>query len=383
MSSTASTPPPGDAAAPFAHLVAPAVLGLKAYVPGKPIEELQREKGLARVVKLASNENPLGPSPRALAALERALPRLHRYPDGYGFALKSALAGRWRVSPENLVLGNGSSEILEMVVRLFVRPGRRVVLASPSFSIYEITVQAQGGEPVAVPLRDHRVDLEAVLGALDGDTSLVILGNPNNPTGTAFRRREWERFLARLPGDVCLLLDEAYAEYVDDAEVPVGRDYLDEARPLVVARTFSKAYGLAALRIGYGLAPRGLVDLMNRLRLPFNANGPAQEAALAALDDADHLNASRALNRRGLEWLYAWCERRGLPWVASESNFVLVRVGRADAVFRALLERGVIARSAASFGMPEWLRVTVGLPEELDAFAAAMAEVERELGGFA
>jgi histidinol-phosphate aminotransferase len=297
---------------PFAELVCPTVLGIKPYVPGKPIEELRREKGLQRVVKLASNENPLGPPPGAIAALAACGPSLHRYPDGFGFELKTALARHWDVSVENLVLGNGSSE---------------------------------------------------------------ILGNPNNPTGSAFRRGPWEAFLAALPRRVGLVLDEAYAEYAEDPDFPVGREYLDEARPLVVVRTFSKAYGLAALRIGYGLAPRGLVDYMNRLRLPFNANRAAQAAALAALADTEHVARSRELNHQGMEKLYRYCAERGLEWVPSQANFLLIRVPRAGEVAEALLDHGVIVRWAASFGMPEWLRVTVGTTEELACFEGALSRV--------
>ncbi|MBI5016979.1 MAG: histidinol-phosphate transaminase [Deltaproteobacteria bacterium] len=365
----------------FGHLVSPRVLDLKSYVPGKPIEELQREKGLQRVVKLASNENPLGPSPAGAAAYQAEAARLHRYPDGYGLVLKQALARHWGVGVDQVVLGNGSSEILEMVVRLVVRPGRTVVVASPSFSIYEITTHAQGGAMVSVPLRDHVVDLEAVRAAVDGDTALVILANPNNPTGTVFRRKAWERFLTELPEGVTVLLDEAYTEFVSDPDVPVGRNYLDESRPLVVARTFSKAYGLAGLRIGYGLAPRELVDYMNRLRLPFNANGPAQAAAAAALSDEGHLTATARVNREGLERLGRLFDSLGVTYLPSQANFVLARVGPADWVFEALLNRGVIVRSAASFGLPEWIRVSVGLPEELDLFAEAFRDVLAGVAG--
>jgi histidinol-phosphate aminotransferase len=375
MSSHSSGAEAAKTGSHFAHLVSPPVLGLKRYVPGKPIEELQREKGLARIVKLASNENPLGPSPAGVAAYEAEGRRLHRYPDGYGLVLKQALARRWGVGVENVVLGNGSSEILEMVVRLVVRPGRKVIVPSPSFSIYEITTHAQGGLLVPVPLRDHAVDLRAIGDAVDGDTALVVLGNPNNPTGTIFRRREWERFLSALSPGVTVLLDEAYAEFAADPDFPAGREYLDEARPLVVARTFSKAQGLAGLRIGYGLAPRELVDYMNRLRMPFNANGPAQAAAAAALADEGHLEETCRLNRRGLERLARLFDSLGLPHVPSQANFVLVRVGPADRLFELLLDRGVIVRSAAGFGLPEWIRVSVGLPEELDLFAEAFREV--------
>lgn len=376
------TPPPTPTADnPFAALVSPQVLGLKPYVPGKPIDELRRERNVARVVKLASNENPLGPSPGGAATLAGQAEHLHRYPDGYGFALKQVLARHWRVDPSNLILGNGSSEIIEMVVRLVVGPGRVAVVASPSFSIYHLTVWAQGGELREVPLQDHQVDLTGIRRAIDARTALVIVGNPNNPTGTVIGRSDWEAFLAELPPHVTLLLDEAYAEYADGADFPVGREYLAEDRPLVVARTFSKVHGLAALRIGYGLAPRGLVDYLNRLRLPFNANGPAQAAAAAALADAEHLRRSLEVNRRGRERLYRFFEGQGIAYVASHANFVLARVGRADRVADALLDHGVIVRSAASFGMPEWIRVTVGLPEELEAFETALVRVIRQRGG--
>lgn len=371
--------PPADN--PFSPLVSPQVLGLKPYVPGKPIEELRRERGVDRVVKLASNENPLGPSPAGAATLAEQAAGLHRYPDGYGFALKQALARHWEVDPGNLILGNGSSEIIEMVVRLLVGPGKVAVVASPSFSIYHLTVRAQGGALREVPLRDHRVDLEGIRRAVDERTALVIVGNPNNPTGTALGRAEWEAFLADLPRGVAVLLDEAYAEYADGDEFPTGRNYLAEDRPLVVARTFSKAYGLAALRIGYGLAPRGLVDYLNRLRLPFNANGPAQAAAAAAIDDREHLARSVELNRRGLQRLYRFFEGQGVAYVPSHGNFVLARVGHGDRTADALLDHGVIVRSAASFGLPEWIRVTVGLPEELEAFEAALGQVRRRSGG--
>jgi histidinol-phosphate aminotransferase len=365
----------------FEKAVSPQVLDLKPYVPGKPIDELRRERGLSSIVKLASNENPLGASPAAVAALEAEVARLHRYPDGYGFALKQALARRWAIAPENLVLGNGSSEIIEMVVRLLLRPGRGIVLASPSFSIYELTARAQGGAVRRVPLAEHSVDLEAVAAAVDETTALIILGNPNNPTGTIFRRGEWERFLRRVPRRVGILLDEAYAEYAEDPDFPVGRDYLDEGRLLTAVRTFSKAHGLAALRIGYGIAPRRLVDYMNRLRLPFNANGPAQAAAAAAVDDDAHVERSREVNRQGLVRLARFFEERGVPAVPSQANFVLARVGDGDRWFEALLGHGVIVRSTRSFGMPEWIRVTVGTAGELQRFEDAFDRVAAAPGG--
>lgn len=366
----------------FRELVSPTVLGIEPYKPGKPIEELQREKSLSRIIKLASNENPLG-APEAAAEAVARLARegkLHLYPDGFGFALKTALAKRWGVGLERIALGNGSSEIIEMTVRLFARPGTKTLLASPSFSIYEIAVTAQGAVPVNVPLKDHTVDLDAIAAAVDERTTLVILGNPNNPTGTIFRRAAWEKFYHNLPPHVVVLLDEAYAEYAEDPDFPEGAAFLDEGRPLVVARTFSKAYGIAALRLGYALAPAEIVDYMNRLRLPFNANAAAQAAGLAALADGAHLARSLALNREGRERLCRFFSSRGMDVVPSQANFVLAKVGDGDLFFKNLLDRGVIVRSAAGFGMPEWVRITVGLPEELDFFEEQAGPVLSQMG---
>ena len=357
-------------------LINPDVMRIEPYKPGKPIEELQREKGLERIVKLASNENPIGSSPLAAAALKELSGRLNRYPDGYGFELKKALSDLWRIPPEMLVLGNGSSEIIEMMVRLFVGPGKKVVLASPSFSIYELTTIAQGGEAVHVQLKDHTADLPAVARAVDGKTALVILGNPNNPTGTIFGRTAWEKFLAEIPPTVPVLLDEAYAEYSDDPAMFDGRDYVSGDRPVIAARTFSKAHGLAALRLGYAIAPEEIVDAMNRLRLPFNANAAAQAAAAASLSDGDFLRRSVEVNRTGRERLQIFFASRGVPYIKSQANYVSARVGDGDRFFALMLDEGVIIRSIRGFGMPEWVRVTVGLDEELAIFEAAFDKVK-------
>lgn len=359
----------------FSSAVNPDVLKIEPYKPGKPIEELQREKGLERIVKLASNENPLGPSPLALKALGEISTQLNRYPDGYGFELKQALSKLWDVSPENLVLGNGSSEIIEMMVRLFVRPGKKVVLASPSFSIYEITAIAQGGGVVNVPLKEHVVDLSAVAKAVDADTALIILGNPNNPTGTVFGVEEWERFLAAIPHGLPVLLDEAYMEYADTGLAPVGRAYLSESRPIVAARTFSKAYGLAMLRLGYALAPVEIVDYMNRLRLPFNANGAAQAAAAAAVQDSDHMARAVEMNRQCRTRLQEFFKAQGLPVIESQANYVTAKVGDGDLFFNLMLDEGVIVRSVKGFGMPEWVRISVGTPDEMAFFEQAFLRI--------
>ncbi len=360
----------------FRSLVSPGILKIEPYKPGKPVEELRRERGIEKIYKLASNENPFGASAGAVKALEEVGGTLNRYPDGFGYELKSELAARWGVGMEQLVLGNGSSEIIEMMVRLFVDEGRNIVTADPSFSIYEIVATAQGGSVKRVALDEgNRVDLDAVLAAIDADTSLVILGNPNNPTGDAFTKGEWERFLGGFPKGVALLLDEAYAEYADGGDFPVGRDYVNDERPLVVVRTFSKVHGLAALRIGYAIAPAEIVDYMNRLRLPFNANKAAQVAALAALRDVAHLENSVEMNRRGRERLQKFFGRLGVEFVPSQANFVLAKVGNGDEFFEALLDEGVIVRSTSGFGLKEWIRVTVGTDEELGAFETAFENI--------
>jgi histidinol-phosphate aminotransferase len=364
----------------FRSLVSPTVLDLKPYKPGKPIEELKREKGLSKIVKMASNENPLGPSPKAVARLRECAGGMNIYPDGYGYELKKALSLKCGVGMEEIALGNGSSEIIEMTVRLFCAPGKKVVVASPSFSIYHITVKAQGGRVVEVPLKGHRADLEAILGAVDSDTSLVILGNPNNPTGTVFGKAEWERFFEKLPASVAVLLDEAYAEFAEGDDFPNGVDYMRRGKPLIVARTFSKAYGLAGLRLGYGFADAEIIDYMNRLRLPFNANLAAQEAALAALSDAEFLERSLAVNSAGRKALYEFFEAEGYEYIKSEANFMMAKVGDGDGFFSAMLDEGVIIRSASGFGAPEWIRVSIGLPEEIEFFKEAFLRVKARMG---
>lgn len=364
----------------FTAMCAPGILGIKPYKQGKTTEELARERNLSRIVKLASNENPFGPSPKVAQALELQTRKLNRYPDGGGFELKSALASKFSVDTNQLALGNGSSEIIEMMVRLFVRPGKKVVLASPSFSIYSITVQAQGGEVVNVPLRDHGIDLEAVAGAVDADTALVILGNPNNPTGKVFGKSTWETFLQFTPPNVAILLDEAYAEFVDEDKLVDGREYISDERPLVAARTFSKAYGIAALRIGYAIGPAEIIDYMDRLRLPFNANAAAQAAAVAAVKDVDHLKRCVADNRRGRDKVQEFFAVSGVEYLPSQANFVLANVGGGDRFFELMLDEGVIVRSAAGFGMPDWIRVTVGTPDEMEVFNEAFTKVAEKVG---
>jgi histidinol-phosphate aminotransferase len=356
-------------------LVPPWLHALEPYPPGKPIDELEREYGVTRSIKLASNENPLGPSTKALAAVQAALSDLHRYPDGSCYYLRRQLARKLGVSPESLVIGNGSNEIIELAVRTFLRAGEEAVMADQAFVIYRMLVQAQGGRSICVPLRRFTHDLEAMAEAVTPATRMVFLANPNNPTGTIFRREEWEEFLAALPLDVIVVMDEAYAEFVDDPDYPESLADLRREQPILVLRTFSKIYGLAGLRVGYGVAQPELIDVMNRLRAPFNVNSLAQAAALAALGDDEHVARTKRVNREGMAYLREAFLGFGLEVVPSWANFILVRVGNAARVYDALLRQGVIVRPMPVYGFPEHLRVTVGLPEENERLVRALGEV--------
>jgi histidinol-phosphate aminotransferase len=357
------------------RLVPPWLASLVPYQPGKPIEEVERETGIRDSIKLASNENPLGPSPLALAAVREALPNVHRYPDGGGFFLKQKLAAKLGVGADQIILGNGSNEVLELLARSFLRPGEDAVMSEQAFVVYASVVQAAAGIPRAVPLRDFTHDLDGILSAVRKSTRLVFLGNPNNPTGTIYRRDVFERFLARVPRDVVVVADDAYAEYVVDPDYPRTLEYLAPERLLVVLRTFSKVYGLAGLRIGYGVAPAEVVAVLERVRQPFNVNGLAQVAASAALDDHQHVERSRRSNREGMQFLEGEFARLGLDFVPSQANFILVRVGDGLGAYQALLRRGVIVRPVGGYGFPEHVRVTVGTGEEVRRFIAALEEV--------
>jgi histidinol-phosphate aminotransferase len=354
------------------HLIPPWLASLVPYQPGKPIEEVEREYGLRGSIKLASNENPLGPSPRAVAALRAAIGDVHRYPDGGGFYLKQRLAEKLGVGADQVALGNGSNEILELLARSFLRPGEDVVMSEQAFVVYASVVQAAAGIPRAVPLRDFTHDLDAMATAVGKSTRLVFLGNPNNPTGTIYRRDAFERFLVRIPRDVIIVADDAYAEYVEDPEYPRTLECHKPDRLLVTLRTFSKIYGLAGLRIGYGVGPAEVIAALERIRQPFNVNSLAQTAALAALDDEEHVERSRRTNREGMRYLEHEFERLGVAHVPSQANFILVRVGDGAAVYEKLLRQGVIVRPMAGYAFPEHVRVTVGTAEENRRFVDAL-----------
>jgi histidinol-phosphate aminotransferase len=330
------------------------------YEPGKPIEEVEREYGISGSVKLASNENPLGPSPRALAVLRERLPELHLYPDGDCFYLKRALAQKLGVQPDRLIFGNGSNEIIELAARTFMRPGDEAVMAEQAFVVYELIVQAVGGKRTTVTLKNFTHDLAAIADAVTPQTRLVFLANPNNPTGTIYRRRDWQAFLERISPDVLVIVDEAYFEYVEEADYPNSLDYHARHPAILTLRTFSKLYGLAGLRIGYGIGAKGVIALMQRVRQPFNVNAPAQWAALAALDDTEHVQRSLGVNQQGVKYLQTEFARLGLSYVPSQANFILVRVGNGPEVFQRLLQQGVIVRPMVGYKFPEHVRVTVG-----------------------
>jgi histidinol-phosphate aminotransferase len=353
----------------------PYVRDIAPYAPGKPVEELAREFGIAArdIVKLASNENPLGAPESARRAMHAAVDDAGRYPDGNAFALKAALEQRLRVPQEWLTIGSGSNDILEMAAAAMLAPGRSCVFSQYSFAVYALATQARGARAIVVPARQYGHDLPQMARAVCADTRLIYLANPNNPTGTFADAASLEAFLAALAPDVVVVLDEAYNEYLPAER---GYDALAWVRRypnLLVTRTFSKAYGLAGLRVGYGVAQAELSGLLNRVRLPFNVSTIAQAAACAALADEDFLRRSHELNRSGLRDLDAALRGMGLETVPSFANFLLVRVGPAARVYQGLLARGVIVRPVGSYGLPEWLRVTVGLPRENERFLAALA----------
>ena len=352
------------------------VRAIAPYLPGKPTSELARELGLdeSTIVKLASNENPLGVSPKAAQAMRAVLDGVARYPDGNGFELKHALSERLHVPMDGIVLGNGSNDVLELVARSFLAPGTSAVYAQHAFAVYPIAVQAVGARGIEVPARNFGHDLRAMADAVRSDTRVVFIANPNNPTGTIVGVRELESFIARLPDQVLIVLDEAYNEYLDRALQSASLDWIKRFPNLVVTRTFSKVYGLAGLRVGYALAAPGVADLMNRVRQPFNVNSISLAAATAALSDEAFVRESHDLNRRGMQQIVEGLQRQGLMHIPSYGNFVTFKVPGAAAVFQKLLRAGVIVRPIANYGLPDYLRVSIGLDSENARFLYALRQ---------
>jgi histidinol-phosphate aminotransferase len=354
--------------------VKPHIRDLAPYVPGKPMEELERELGISHSIKLASNENPLGPSPKAVKAMREAAGEVHRNPDGASFALRKKLAGRLGVGENQLVFGTGGDEILELIAKTLVGPGDEVVYGWPSFAMYPIVIKGMGAKGVPVPLTEDFVhDLDAMADAVTDKTSVVMVCNPNNPTGTSVGAAEFDRFVDKLPADVVLAVDEAYFEFARREDFPDVIALMDRRPGTLVLRTFSKVYGLAGIRIGYGICDEELASYLERARHPFNVNRLAEVAALAALDDEEHARRTIELNTAGIEYLTTELGKMGIKTWPSEANFILAETGAE--VFDALLARGVIVRPMGGFGLAEHVRISIGLPEENERLIKAIAEI--------
>ena len=360
----------------FLELALAGVQQLVPYVPGKPVEELQRELGLSEIIKLASNENPLGTGDKVIAAIQDTLAELSRYPDGSGFALKAALSTNLGVVPTQITLGNGSSEILELVMRTFVSPEDEVMFSQHAFALYPILTQAVGAQACVVPAKNYGHDLQVMLASISDRTRLVFIANPNNPTGTLLNANALENFISALPSHVLCVLDEAYYEFVDPAERATSIDWLLRYPNLIVTRTFSKAYGLAGLRIGYGVSSLDIADLLNRVRQPFNNNMLALAAAEAALTDTEYLTKTLAVNHAGMAQLTSAFATLGLDWIPSSGNFVSVDVKQdAAPIYQALLLKGIIVRPVANYEMPQYLRISIGTERENQLFITALQQV--------
>ena len=358
----------------------PALAQLPTYQPGRPIEEVARELGLraADIIKVASNENPLGPSRLAVAAMKKALAQSNLYPDGNAFYLKQKLAAKLGVGPENLILGNGSNEIIEFIGHTLLSPEAEVVVSQYCFAVYPIVTALFGAKLVTVPATNFGHDLDAMLAAITPRTRVVFVANPNNPTGTLVASERLEAFVRRVPERVIIVIDEAYNEYLHANLRSPTVAWLKRHPNLVITRTFSKAYGLAGLRVGYALAHASVADVMNRVRQPFNVNGVALSAAVAALNDMEFVARSYAENLKGMRQLEEGARSLGLDYIPSYGNFLSIRVGKAPEVFKRLLRRGVIVRPVSGYGLPEHLRVTVGTAAENEKFLAALAASMRE-----
>jgi histidinol-phosphate aminotransferase len=357
------------------ELANPQLRDLAVYEPGKPIEETARELGVdpSTIIKLASNENPLGPSLKALQAMRAALDTAHLYPDGSGFYLRNAIAGRLKVSPENVILGNGSNEVIEFLGHAFLNPGDEVITCEYAFIVYKLLATAFGVRTIETPSPDYQQNLEAALDAITSKTRIIFVPNPNNPTGTLISQRAIEHFMSQVPDDILVVFDEAYFEFLHDP--PDTLRFIRDSRNVVVLRTFSKIHGLAGLRIGYAIAPAEMANVLHKTRQPFNVNSVAQAGAIAALDDEAHLCETKRVIDEGRAYLQKQFAEMPIGFVPAAANFIMVNVGDACAVFQKLLQRKIIVRPLKSYGLPEWMRVSVGTAEENKKFIAALREV--------
>jgi len=357
-------------------VVPDSILSIDPYVPGKPIETLERELGIEESIKLASNENPIGPSPLAIKALYNCMENLNRYPDGGGYDLVKKLSDHLNLPVEKIVLGAGSDDIIGMLTRALLTPGDEAVMPKPSFLMYDIMVRSCGAKSVYIPLNSLCIDLKKMAASVTEKTRLLFLTNPNNPTGKHIDRMAFEKFLDSIPDSVVVVVDEAYIEFVKDKTCAQSIQYINENRPLVTLRTFSKAYGLAGLRVGYGVMPETIAGLLHRVRQPFNVNALAQAAAIAALDDREFLKKTLETVHHGLDFLSGQLNRMHIRHFSSQANFLLIDLEEdADDVYRRLLKKGVIVRSMRSYGFPQYIRVTVGLPRENERFVGALETV--------
>ena len=364
----------------FCDRVQPQVLGIHPYIPGKPVSELQRELGLTYISKLASNENPLGASPNVLTAVQAALKDIARYPDGSAFELKKTLSEFLGVKTEQLAIGNGSNELLELVARVFASAGDEVIYAQYGFAVYPISAQVVGATGVEVPAVDWGHDLEAMLAAITDKTKLIYIANPNNPTGTLLTKNQWESFISQVPKEIIVVLDEAYIEYAksfdDNNQYPDGCDYLSQYPNLLISRTFSKAYGLASLRVGYLVGGGEIIQYINQLRAPFNVNHFAQVAACSALSDQVFVEKSIRLNQQGMRQIKEALARLGIDYIPSSGNFICIDLGdKALEINQALLKEGVIVRPLANYGLTQFLRVSIGTQVENQHFIDALKVV--------
>jgi histidinol-phosphate aminotransferase len=355
------------------------IFKLKPYIPGKPIEEVKRELGIDNIIKMASNENPLGPSPLALAAITAALPEIYLYPDANCFELKQRLADYYEVPANSILIGNGSDELLKLLAEAFINKGDQVIFAQPTFSEYEFVSLIMGAECIKIPLKNYSLDLEATLQAITPKTKIIFVCNPNNPSGTIIESEAMHAFMEQVPDDIIVVFDEAYGEYVENPNFPNSLDFVRAGRNAIVSHTFSKIYGLAALRAGYAITTPAIAQVIEMVTEPFNVNTLAQVGALAALDDREHVLRSKQLNHDGKQYLYAELNRLGLEYVPTEANFILIDCGiNCQTVFKDLLRQGIIIRTCDHFGFPNSIRVTVGKTEENQRFIKSLENVLRK-----